>query len=663
MPKYNDIPNKYTKFLANTLHEIRTPIQTIIGTVELLSETHLDNEQTEYARQIQFSADVLLSLANDVLDFTKLQSHSVQLESIPFNPVTLTEQVIDLISIEGFNKGLEIVTDFDKSIPQNVTGDPTRVQQILLNLVKNAVKFTRHGYIHISLSSGQNGMILFKVTDSGIGIAPENRKNLFNDFYQTDSSTTRIYGGSGLGLSICRQLVTAMKGEIGVRPNPYGGSIFWFSLPLTQSDFPDTQAAPEFPDDIKILLVDDNNLALRSLKYKLNTLGIKNITTAFTGDEALLDLQYAARIGVPFTIAFIDMIMPVMDGWRLAADITADTHINGTKLFLVVPEGQMGAEAKMKILNWFNGYLYKPIKIKKLIDTLKKAIREPLELESLEDAHDSEPDTTGIPKNTEKETRTVKDSQLAAGHKILVAEDHPVNRKIVVTFLHKFGAEVFEAEDGQEAETVVKRHPDIELIFMDIQMPVKDGIEATKDLRKSGYEGIIIACTANNNTEDFANYKQIGVNDIIVKPFKSISIKNILEKWNAVLLLPAAKNIALINTINKVADESFWDEKDFLDTIGNNRELEKQLIHDYLVQTAKILHTIHEKLPANDFEILSRAAHTLRGSSAALSAGRLAVFGQAMEEAAQNRNSISFKENLKKFYLALEKVKILFKAK
>ena len=253
-----------SRFLASTLHEVRTPIQTIISTTELLDDTALDKEQMEYVRQIEFSANVLLQLANDVLDFTKIRSKEFKLESIPFDITELTEHVVDLISIDAFSKGLEVITDIDYSMQRNIMGDPTRVQQILLNLVKNAVKFTAKGYIYVKLSI-ENNNLFFQVIDSGIGVAPKNQKLVFKDFYQVDASTTRKYGGTGLGLTISKNLVEVMGGKIGVRANPSGGSNFWFSLPLVKANFDQEKTVPDFvPKDAKILIADSSRLAAAS---------------------------------------------------------------------------------------------------------------------------------------------------------------------------------------------------------------------------------------------------------------------------------------------------------------------------------------------------------------------------------------------------------------
>ncbi|MBP5452975.1 MAG: hybrid sensor histidine kinase/response regulator, partial [Treponema sp.] len=221
-----------SRFLASTLHELRTPLQTIISTTELIQDTPLNKEQREYVRQIEFSADVLLQLANDVLDFTKLTSGEMQLENIPFDISELVEHVVDLVAIEAFEKGLELATNIDPTIPKMIMGDPTRMQQVILNLVKNAVKFTEKGYIFVSVQR-RDKLLLFQVRDSGIGVPEEKQKLIFNKFYQVDASTTRRFGGSGLGLAICKNIVDLIGGSIGMKSNPQGGSIFWFTIPFT----------------------------------------------------------------------------------------------------------------------------------------------------------------------------------------------------------------------------------------------------------------------------------------------------------------------------------------------------------------------------------------------------------------------------------------------
>lgn len=533
MEHSSDSVTSQSRYLASTLHEIRTPIQTIIGNIELLQETKMNGEQQEYLRQIQFSAEVLLELANNILDFTKIRSNEFKLETVPFNLRELTEQVADLFSIEAFNRGLEIICDIDLNIPPLVSGDPVRIQQIILNLIKNAVKFTNEGYIRISVKK-QNRMFHFEVADTGIGISDKTKKHLFTDYYQGDISTYRKFGGTGLGLSICRNLVSVMKGSIDVKQNKNGGSIFYFEIPL--QEFPSPKENFNFPEGKtqKILIVDDCVPAAKSLETLLNKIGFSNTKIQQDPKAAEKLLADAQKNNSPFTMVFIDMIMPKMDGWRFASEIKNNPDItNKPILFLLVPEGQMKQEAKMKMLDWFAGYLYKPLKLNSLLTLLHRNFKSSqVGLEELEAVE-----------GLQKQTKSPETQEIAKGKKILIAEDHPVNRKLLETFIKKFGGEVFLAEDGEEACFMIQKHPETDLIFMDIQMPVKNGVDATIQLRNSGYKGIIIACTANNDQDDFNDYRKIGINDIIVKPFKSAAIKQILENWIAVMELPAITEI------------------------------------------------------------------------------------------------------------------------
>lgn len=621
----NDGINYASRFLANTLHEIRTPIQTIIGTIELIQETSLDKEQTEYIRQIQFSAEVLLDLANNILDFSKLRSNEFKLETIPFDIAMVTEQVVNLVSIESFNKGVEIVTDIDESVPSLVMGDTVRVQQIMLNIVKNAVKFTNNGYIHIELSY-QSGTICFRVTDSGIGISEEKKKKLFTDYFQADISTYRQFGGTGLGLSICKSLVRTMKGTIGVRANPYGGSIFTVLIPLPAAveglEDKNKIKISDIPENTRILIVENNELAKRSLERRLRMLGIKEIESASSSDEAMSQLEFARRIHHPFTIAFINMMIPSIDGWHLASNIKSSRGGEKIKLYLLSPEGQMRGEAKMKLLDWFDGYLYKPVKKDKLVEILETAFgircADENEMQRLRD---------------EIINKREQDSSIARGLKILVAEDHSVNRKLMEAFLKNFGAEVYLAEDGEQAVAQIDEVPDIPLIFMDIFMPNKSGVEATEELREKGYNGIIVACTANNDSNDFADYMKIGINDILVKPFKRAAIKATLEKWNTALQIPFMTEIKNIDMLAPVPDDStkdeIWNHREFLSSVDGDKSFARGLITDFITQTEKLIASIDQNL----FNSLNSAtihqdAHTIKGSAAS-------VYAQSIFEAAK----------------------------
>lgn len=649
-PEEFNIPNEL--FIANAVHEIRTPVQTVIGTLDLLSDTRLNKEQIEYVRQIRYGADVLLALVNDILDFSKLKSHKLLIENIPYNVKTLTENVAHIIGIEAYNKEIEVVTDIDYSnIPDTVSGDPTRIQQILLNLLKNAVKFTNCGYIHLELTR-QNEDLLFQVTDSGIGVSEDKMDSLFKSYYQGDSSFTRKYGGSGLGLAICKLLVKKMNGSIGVKKNPYGGSIFWFTVPLkteiSENSLIPASYVPPVPATTKILIVDDSNLVRKSLAHQLNSIGLQNIQTSSNGEEAFLKMQYAEQLGNPFEIVFIDMIMPVVEGWHLASKIKNSPLLEKTKLYMLVPEGQMGREAKMKLLDWFAGYLYKPIRREKLDALLIDTNGEIPSAKMLDVIEEN--------KNLDKKNELIK------GIKILVAEDHPVNREILVQFLKKFGATIFQAENGMQALNLISKNPEIQIIFMDIQMPVLNGTEATRILRQKKYTGIIIACTANNDSSTFEKYKDIGINDILVKPFKREKVLELLDKWNIIIGLSKATEIFTTEQKKTIANDELWDIQDFEDTIGSDWDLGNQIILDYIDQTGEFLISGKKFIETRNFGELHRVSHTLKGSSAAISANKLANIAAKMNQAAIEKKSdeallklLEFEESFNLFLLKTNK--------
>ncbi|MBP5329010.1 MAG: response regulator [Spirochaetaceae bacterium] len=607
-------------FLANITHELRTPIQTIIGTMELLGETQLDSEQNEYVRQVRFSADVLLSLVNDFLDFSKLESGKFRLEYIPYNPLQLVEQTVDLLAIEAYNKKIEIITDIDYSLPEKIIGDPTRVQQILLNLIKNAVKFTPSGYVQISVKADkEKKTITYEVKDSGIGIKKEEQKNLFTDFYQTDASTTRKYGGTGLGLAICKNFVKLMKGNIGMHDNPDGGSIFSFSLPY--DDTGQTENKPVvLGDDIiknkRILIVDDQKISAESFIKKLEFLGFDSIEAVYSGEEALDTMLYAVNKGQPFTDVFIDMIMPNMDGWRLSAEINQNAIINNAKLFLLIPEGQMDGEAKMKRLKWFNSYLHKPIKKDALINLLVDSAEDILELEVV---------------NQDVEINTVKSSfePIAAGRTILIAEDHPVNQKLIKTFFTQFGANVICAGNGEEAVNLLEQNPNVDLVFMDIQMPVKSGIDATKEIRAKGAQVPIIACTANTDEADFKEYFAVGMNDILLKPFKKKNVYELLEKWIE-QLSPVEEVQEVVAVPETKTQLPVWDIPSMQNMLGYDNMLTKELVQQFLIQSMQLIHSAEEAAEKHDFVQISKNAEILEDSAKVLSAQRIADDAKAL---------------------------------
>ena len=531
-------------FIANTSHEIRTPIQTILTVMDLLEETKLDAEQAEYTRQIRFGASAILALVNDILDFSKLEVGKMVFEATPFSLIDVVENTIDLISMEAHKKGLEVIVDVDTTLPEFIIGDANRLRQVILNLVKNAVKFTTEGSVSciVSLSAFQEEdnvlntnkpAILFEIKDTGIGIVTEKRDKLFNYFYQTDASTSRKYGGTGLGLAICKNIVEMMNGKIGIKDNCPTGSIFYFKIPIVQAKIPSSYENMLLSFDTKFLLVDDNPTSLKVLKEMLMRFGFKKITLAESGDEALNLIKEAHEKGVSFDIAFIDMIMPRMDGWRFAAEIENLPIVIQTSLYLMIPEGTLTTDAKMKLLKWFQGYVYKPIKRRVIFNLLndiyRKKVNKSVNSEDIVELETIKSEAKDASQEKKDDLRQAKAKIINKTKNILVVDDHPVNKQLLKLILERLGYNVSTAEDGQEA--VKKGEEDFDLIFMDVQMPILDGYEATKKLREKGVKTPIIACTAGSQENEKEIAISFGMNDILSKPFTKDELQKILNKY------------------------------------------------------------------------------------------------------------------------------------
>lgn len=649
--------NNRNLFLANITHEFRTPIQTILATIDMLKETSLDPEQTEYIQQVHFSAEALLSLVNDFLDFSKLESGQFRFEYIPYDPLVLIEQTIDLLAIEAHNKNIEIISDIDFALPSQIIGDPTRIRQVLTNLLKNAVKFTQQGYIEISASADPDEKIIsFFVKDTGIGISKEEQKKLFSNFYQTDASNTRKYGGTGLGLSISKQFVELMGGKIGMKDNPEGGSIFYFSLPYSLPDDNTEKIITletSITEDEKILIVDDRISAAQSFQKKLRQLGFKIVDYALSGEDALKLLCSAAESKAPYSQVFIDMVMPVMDGWRLSSEINNNSKINSTRLYLLIPEGQMGRDAKMKRLKWFNGYLYKPIKKKQLLNLIIANAEETIELEAVEDdtsvpsGLSEKNETKPAAGDTEKKAEVSSEYEMIAkGRTVIIAEDHPVNQKLISRFFQQFGAETICADNGEEAYKAALENPGTDLIFMDIQMPVMSGVESALKIRAEGLTIPIIACTANTDEADFAEYYKAGMNDVLIKPFKKQTVYELLNKWIEKFKSEENsdssddKKISSKFINNRTAyNPVSWDLAEMLVTTRNDKKLAKQMISDFMGHAVSILEKLVDAVQNNNFSAVQQYSHVLKGCAAALAVNKLSDTAKQMELVAKAENS------------------------
>lgn len=630
------------EFLATMSHEIRSPMTGVLGMAELLIESDLNAEQRNYTRTILNSAEALLTIINDILDFSRIEAQRLELEPMPINLLELVDDLSDLYSIKAREKALELAVRYVPGTEQFVYADPTRLRQVLGNLINNAIKFTEKGSIVVTVRERRDtanrpdhAQFIFTVEDTGIGIPQDAQGRIFEKFVQLDASAKRDVGGMGLGLAICKRLVALMGGDLRVESTPGKGSTFTFTADLRRNT--EEHYAPIKPailKDVKCLIVDDLSVIRTVVCEQLNLAGMR-CAGASGGEEALEMILQARAMDDPYKIILADYLMPGMDGEALAR-MMSDLPGGGDTCLIMLTGAGIPVVAEEFVRKGFSAHISKPVKGRLLAESLAVIWRRYKEGETKNliriDAHALQ--------------RTPKrDDIILEGARVLLAEDSRINQAFAEDTLAHMHCSVTIVPNGQEAVKIVQEQ-EFDLVLMDCQMPVMDGFEATRQicaLKKAGRVAAhlpIIALTANSMRGDRERCQEAGMDDYLAKPVRSRELKEKVHSWitrtRDKAAEPARGAASAANVVpfakGEQGAEGILNESVSQEARRLLKDRYGSIMNAYLEDTEAYLHEIEQCMADGDMAAAVRPAHTIKSSSRHMGAMRLTEQAEELEK-------------------------------